>query len=137
MNTVRHRSNMLWYIEDKIWCKKVATGHNWCNRFSHFQYFLLNNFEATSKKSMFLYALKCPLQKFLMLFYPQNNFEFWTFWTRRFHSGSVCNGSGLLVKEEHSILIIYYGISNLTFCKIPMNVYWNFFDSACTDRNSS
>ena len=34
--------NMLWYIEDKIWCKKVATGHNWYNKFSHFQYFLLN-----------------------------------------------------------------------------------------------
>ena len=38
---------------------------------------------------MFLDALKCPLQKLLMLSYSQNNFKFWTFWTRRFHSGSV------------------------------------------------
>ena len=43
-----------------------------------------------SKKLIYLYALKCPLQKLLMVFYSQNNFEFWTFWTRRFHSGSVC-----------------------------------------------
>ena len=34
--------DILWYIESKIWCKEVATGHNWYNKFSDFQYFLLN-----------------------------------------------------------------------------------------------
>ena len=49
------------------------------------------NYEAMSKKLMFLCASKCLLQKLLMSFYSQNKFEFWTFWTRWFHSGSVCS----------------------------------------------
>ena len=45
-----------------------------------------------------------------MSFYSQNNFEFWTFWTIRFPSGSVCSGSShgnsganLVIEKLHTV----------------------------------
>ena len=50
------------------------------------------NFDLMNKKLTILYGLRCSLQNILMQFFSQTNFEFWTFWTRRFHSGSVWGG---------------------------------------------
>ena len=57
---------------------------------------------------MFLYAFRCPLQKLLMSFYSQNNFEFWTFWMRRFRSGSVCSGEIWHLMFEKNRPISYF-----------------------------
>ena len=75
-----------------------------------------------NKKSIFLYALRCPLQKLKISFYSQNNFAFWTFWTRRFHSGSVCPCQLCCFKTFLPlILAILYQISS------KINLSWIHF----------
>ena len=44
---------------------------------------------CAAKWSLFQWV-QMSFTKVLMLFYSQNNFELWTFSTRRFYSGSVC-----------------------------------------------
>ena len=55
---------------------------------------------AVKKLVVYLYGWDV-LYKIQMTFYSYTNFEFWTFWTRRFHSGSVCS-------DHNHILLGYY-----------------------------
>ena len=50
------------------------------------------------------------LQEVLYKSYQYNDFYIWTFWTRRFYSGSVCAGAAVAAHEGMAILstrIIY------------------------------
>ena len=52
----------------------------------------ISKFDVENEKISLLNTSNIPLQKLLMTFFDTTNFYFWTFWTRRFHSGPVCRG---------------------------------------------